>query len=107
MQAALPLCVSALTAVAGYLGGKLKERKSRQESREEHDRLMEEGMKAILRRDLVDAYEDYVENGKTLTVERKQEIDDEWAAYDGLNGNGTGHQMYQAICNNSKVKVVR
>lgn len=58
----------------------------------------ERGMKASLRRDLVDSYERYVQEGQVLTIERKHEIVDAYEAYSALGGNGTGKQMYEAIC---------
>ena len=105
-QALLTLLMSAITAVAGYLGGKLKEQRALQDSRKEHDRLMEAGMVAVLRRDLVDAYQNHVTEGHTLTVERKRELDDEYEIYAALGGNGTGKQMYESVCRSCDVTMV-
>lgn len=56
------------------------------------------GMKASLRKDLVDAYRDHVTEGKPLTVERMHEITEGYNAYRALGGNGTGKAMYEGIC---------
>jgi hypothetical protein len=55
-------------------------------------------MKASLRRDLCDSYEKYCLKGEPLTIERKHEIVESFEAYAALGGNGTGKQMYEAIC---------
>lgn len=54
--------------------------------------------KAILRKDLVDAYEKHVIDGAPLTVERKHEITEGYETYAHWGGNGTGRDMYEAIC---------
>lgn len=62
------------------------------------DAALHEGMKAVLRKELVDDFERYVVNGHALSIERKREIDECFAAYQALGGNGTGLQMYEKIC---------
>lgn len=62
-----------------------------------HDKLVDKGMKVLLRRELVDAYRDHVTNEIPLTVERFHEITEVHEAYNGFGGNGTGDAMYDAI----------
>ena len=61
-------------------------------------RAMQEGLKALLRQQLVNAYRDYVIDGKPLTVERKHELTEQYQAYTAIGGNGTGKAMYERIC---------
>lgn len=72
------------------------------QSNEERDtqerEMMRKTFKAILRADLVNAYEKYVQGGTPLTVERKHEITEGYEAYAYWGGNGTGKDMYEAIC---------
>ena len=77
--------------VAGYLGGKVRRLTTR-------DKAIEEGVKSILRHELMDAYEMYVVRGMPLTMERRREIDECYHAYSELGGNGTGKTAYEAIC---------
>lgn len=77
--------------VTGYLGGKVRHLTER-------DRAIEEGVKSILRHELMDDYEAYVHEGKALTIERRREIDECYHAYAALGGNGTGKTAYEAIC---------
>ena len=80
-----------VAAVCGWLGASVSRLKKR-------DAALYEGMKVILRSSITDAYERYVTEEAPLTVERKREIDEAWAAYAALGGNGTGRQMYEDIC---------
>ena len=86
------LIVAAAFGVAtGYLGGKVKRLTAR-------DRAIEQGIGVILRRQLMDDYETHVINGEPLTMEQRREIDECWAAYNGLGLNGSGARAYEALC---------
>lgn len=61
-------------------------------------RAMQEGLKALLRQQIVNAYRDYVIEGRPLTVERKHELTEQYEAYAAIGGNGTGKAMYESIC---------
>lgn len=92
-----PIC-SAL--VVGLVNKNRKTRELQAEmkkTKSDHDRLVDKGMKVLLRRELVDAYRDHVTNGMPLTVERFHEITEVHEAYNGFGGNGTGDAMYDAI----------
>lgn len=81
----------AIAAACGYLGATATRLKAR-------DAALYDGMKAILRRELVDDFEEYVVEAHPLSLERKREVDECYAAYKALGGNGTGAQMYAKIC---------
>lgn len=86
------LTVAAVFGVlTGYLGSRLRHLTER-------DRAIEEGVKSILRHELMDDYEMYVQRGAPLTMERRREIDECYHAYATLGGNGTGRTAYEAIC---------
>lgn len=86
------LTVSAVFgALVGYLGAKVRRLTAR-------DKAIEEGIKSILRHELMDAYEMYVVRGAPLTMERRREIDECYHAYFALDGNGIGKTAYEAIC---------
>lgn len=96
------LFAPAFTAVLGmYIERKkhdIKNRDDEIERQRKHDEAVDRALKATLRKDLVDAMEKYVTDGKPLTVERKHEITESFLAYKELGGNGTGEAMYEAIC---------
>lgn len=81
-----------LAGVAGWLLANHGRRKN-------HDKAMEQGMRAIMRKQIVDAYDYYHNQDHRLTVERKSEIDEMYAAYHALGGNGTITHMYNEIDN--------
>ena len=86
------LAVAALFgAVTGFLGSRLRRITER-------DRAIEDGVRAILRRELMDDFERYVERGEPISMERRREVDECFAAYAALGGNGTGRTAYERIC---------
>lgn len=88
-----------VAAACGYLGAQVKRLSAR-------DAALYEGMKALLRRQLVDDFEEYVVDGAPMSIERKQEIADCYAAYHALGGNGVGDEMYVKL-SNVKMEVVK
>lgn len=82
---------AAFGALVGYLGAKVRRLTTR-------DKAIEEGVKAILRHELMDDYEMFSVRGAPLTMERRREIDECYHAYAALGGNGTGKTAYEAIC---------
>ena len=85
----------AVAAVFGVLTGFLASRLSAITKR---DMAIEQGVKAILRHELMDDYERFAVRGEPLTIERRREIDECYNAYSALGGNGTGKSAYEAIC---------
>lgn len=79
-----------VAAVCGWLSAQATRLRKR-------DAALFEGMKAVLRRELVDDFETYVVDGRPLSLERKREIDECFAAYAALGGNGTAAQMYERL----------
>lgn len=101
-----PVC-SALVVALVERGRKTRElQRQIADEKSDHDKLVDKGMKVLLRRELVDAYRDHVTNGVPLTVERMHEITEVHAAYNGFGGNGTGDAMYEAIAAN-QIHIVR
>lgn len=94
----VPAVITALVAALVNKSREVREAKRQlAEEKSEHDKLIDKGMKVLLRRELVDAYRDHVTNGMPLTVERFHEITEVHLAYNGFGGNGTGDAMYEAI----------
>lgn len=89
----------ALAAMCGWLSSQLKKNTA-------HNDAMRKGMKTVLRKDIVDAYEKHVTEGKPMSVERRHEIEETFRAYEALGGNGTGRQMYEEL-NNLPITIIR
>lgn len=88
-----------VAAACGYLGAQVKRLSAR-------DAALYDGMKALLRRQLVDDFEEYVIDGRAMSIERKTEIADCYAAYHALGGNGVGDEMFAKL-SNVKMEVVK
>lgn len=54
-------------------------------------------LKAIGRKEIVDAYQTFVVEGRRITVERFSEVNEIYEAYKALGGNGTAKRMYEEI----------
>ena len=89
-------CVA--TALIGWVASARHSRTQREEALAERQRALNDGMLALMRGQLMDAYERHVTHGVPLTVARRECIDREYAAYKSLGGNSTGDTMYRAIC---------
>ena len=79
-----------LAAAVGWFGNSLRKKQT-------HDTAMEQGMRVLLRTQLVDAYYLYHVQHVKLTVERRREIDEAFEAYTALGGNGTVADLYNEI----------
>ncbi len=95
---AVPVCSGLVVALRDQRRRTREAQAQLAREEDEHRRLVDKGMKVLLRRELVDAYRDHVSDGMPLTVERMHEITEVHAAYNGFGGNGTGDAMYEAIC---------
>lgn len=94
--------ISSLTGLlglaVGWIASARKSRSERERDIAERQRALSDGMLALMRGHLMDAYERHVTHGAPLTVARRECIDREHAAYKALGGNSTGDLMYEAIC---------
>lgn len=79
-----------VAGVCGFLAAQVKRMAAR-------DRALYEGMKTMLRKEIIDSYERYFMHGEPLSYMRRDEIDRCYAAYKELGGNGTGETLYQKI----------
>lgn len=84
-------CITAvLAAVSGYLVGKLKKANT-------IDKAMQQGIKAVLRRELVLIHEEHCIKKIPISIDDKDQATDLYAAYHELGGNGTIAKIYQEI----------
>lgn len=83
-----------LTASLGGLSGALVSmlRKSRSQ-----ESAMQEGMRALLRQQLIDMHRKYVVEGRPCSVDEHEQAEDVYKAYHALGGNGTGTHLYEEI----------
>jgi len=83
-----------LSAVVGYL---LAAARGLAKRGSEHGEAMEQGMRALLRQQLIDYHDRYVTSGTPCPVSIKEQATSVYTAYHNLGGNGTGTQLYTEI----------
>ena len=79
-----------LAGAVGWFGNALRKKQA-------HDDAMEQGMRVLLRTQIVDAYDLYHNQHARLTVERKREIVEAYGAYSALGGDGVITEMYREL----------
>lgn len=75
-----------------------RERKAERAADEQWRTAMERGMRAMLRKELLDAYEQYVIRGDPLSYDVFKHLEGVYDAYHALGGNGAGTMVWEAIC---------
>lgn len=81
-----PVCASLVT----YIVTKKRANKS-------HNEAMENGMRALLRQQLINYHREYVASGKACPVRIKEQATAVHEAYAAIGGNGTGTQLWHEI----------
>lgn len=82
--------------VAG-LGWGYRNLAKRFKAEREKNEAIENGLRDILRIQILDSYDKCVENGRKITVSRKDAIDSAYKSYHALGGNGTITQAHDEI----------
>lgn len=86
----LQLLPSIVTGVAGYLIA-IHRKRNKQE------RATAQIIKALGRKEIMDAYQAYIVEEHHMTVERFEQLTEIFEAYTDLGGNGTAKRMYEEI----------
>lgn len=81
-----PICALLVGALAGYAKAAKKT-----------DKAMRDGMRVLLRQQLVDYHRAYVANGGPCPVTIKEQATEVYEAYHALGGNGTGTRLWDEI----------
>lgn len=81
-----PVCASLVT----YIVTKRKTSKA-------HEAAMEQGLRTLLRQQLIDYHRQYVASGGPCPVRIKEQATAVHDAYTALGGNGTGTQLWHEI----------
>lgn len=76
--------------IFGYLVAMLRKRTKQ-------DQATAQIIKALGRKEIMDAYQTYIVEGRHMTVERFEQLTEIFEAYTTLGGNGTVKRMYEEI----------
>lgn len=90
-----------LSALVGSLITKVRAMEQRDRERDEEAervaKAQQRGMVALLRAQLIDMHERYVESGDPCPVSVKEQATSIYQPYHELGGNGTGTRLYDEI----------
>lgn len=78
-----------LGTIIGFLSTKIKNYKRK-------DKVIEDGLVALLRNELVRRYREYEQKGE-MSILDKENIEDMFKQYENLGGNGTVKKMYKEL----------
>ena len=92
IQTALTGCVSAI--VGAVVGAVVAAVKAAGRNAITEDKAMQDGMRALLWRELKNIHAEAVEAGG-MTVADRRHLENVYGAYHGIGGNGTGTRLYQ------------
>ena len=90
-----------LGGAAGWAGGVLRALKREQNEREERDKALVEGVKTLLRCEIVRAHDAFVVGGMPLDVDSLGHIQKVHDSYRRLGGNDVGTHLYRQIVGDS------
>ena len=82
--------------IAGWLALKIKGLKKKQAAQETRQAAIEEGVQALLRAEIIRAYDKYHEQGR-ITLHGKEAVNKAYDAYHALGGNGTVTDIVEAM----------
>lgn len=84
------LIVAGLSAAYTHLSKRFKAEQAKNQA-------IENGLRDILRIQILDSYDRCVQNGRVISVSRKDAIDSAYKSYHALGGNGTITQAHREI----------
>lgn len=90
LEALFGVVLAALSVGYKTLANRLKSEKKKNQA-------IEDGLRDLLRIQILDNYERCVAAGNTITVSRKDAIDSAYQSYHALGGNGTITRVHQEI----------
>lgn len=90
-----------MTAVVGALGAAVKMHKERERKADakfdaEHDLLLQ-GMRALMKSELFSLHAEYVQTGKPVPLDIKEQANSVHEVYAGLGGNGVGTHLWKEL----------
>lgn len=85
-----------ITILVGYIGVKLKKRESEKEAERKEAEAIREGIRAVLRDRIIQAYNHFRAKG-VISVAQLDNISNMYLAYHNLGGNGVVTDVYKKL----------
>ena len=96
MEIFLMLLQAVVTIIVGYVGIKLKKREAEKEKEREESEAIKNGIRAVLRDRILQAYNHFSRIGK-IQIEELENISNMYIAYHNLGGNGVVTSVYNKV----------
>jgi len=96
MEIFLMLLQAVATIVVGYVGIKLKKREAEKDKEREESEAIKNGIRAVLRDRILQAYNHFSAKGK-IHIEELENISNMYIAYHNLGGNGVVTSIYNRV----------
>ena len=96
MEIFLMLLQAVVTLIVGYVGIKLKKREAEKEKEREESEAIKNGIRAVLRDRILQAYNHFSRIGK-IQIEELENISNMYIAYHNLGGNGVVTSVYNKV----------
>lgn len=87
----------AFGAIVSGLGAGYAVLSKRIKAERQKNQAIENGLRDILRLQILDTYDKCIQNNRTISVSRKDAIDSAYRSYHALGGNGTITQVHTEI----------
>lgn len=89
-QVAMTVVCASASALVGWLLAMAKKQRA-------EEKAISQIIRALARREIMDAYQAHVVEGRKLSVERCEQLVEIYDAYRALSGNGTVERMFKEI----------
>ena len=96
MEIFLMLLQAVVTIIVGYVGLKIKKREEEKEKEIEESEAIKNGIRAVLRDRILQAYNHFSRIGK-IQIEELENISNMYIAYHNLGGNGVVTSVYNKV----------
>ena len=96
LEVFLMLLQAVVTLIVGYVGVKLKKREREKDKEREEQEAIRDGIRAVLRDRILQAYNHFSRQGK-IQIEELENISNMYIAYHNLGGNGVVTSIYQKV----------
>lgn len=99
-QNAMPILISAISGILGYVIKSLKKQKAAQEEaeqkRQKDNETMSNGVRCLLRANIVSDYNKYTDRGY-CPIYAKESLKQSYSAYHDLGGNDVATELYHKL----------
>lgn len=99
------LIPTALGGLLGFFSTKLKKNKEKEEEEKKKINVLEQGVQALLRNEIIRRYREFESKGE-ISILDQENLDEMFIQYQNLGGNGTVKKMMNDLYE-LKTKIVR